>query len=64
MKPASRVRVLAIEHEPGAGPEMFGLWLSDLGVQVDVCRPYAGDVLPERIERGALDGAGRLHGRV
>jgi GMP synthase-like glutamine amidotransferase len=46
--------VLAIEHEPGAGPEMFGLWLSDLGVQIDVCRPYAGDVLPERIEQGGL----------
>jgi len=47
-------RVLVVEHEPDAGPEMFGEWLAAAGVVVEVCRPYAGDELPERVEQGGL----------
>jgi len=47
-------RVLVVEHEPDAGPEMFGEWLRAAGVTVDVCRPYAGDDLPERVDHGGL----------
>ncbi len=46
--------VLVVEHEPDAGPEMFGEWLAAAGVAVDVCRPYAGDELPERVDHGGL----------
>jgi len=51
---ASRNRVLVVEHEPDAGPEMFGEWLASAGVAVDVCRPYAGEALPERVDHGGL----------
>ena len=43
---AARDRVLVVEHEQGAGPEMFGHWLEACGIAVEVCRPYAGDPLP------------------
>ena len=33
---------------------MLGVWLRACGVEVDVCRPYQGDVLPERIDEGGL----------
>lgn len=46
--------MLAVEHEQDAGPEMFGRWLRAAGVEVEICRPYAGDALPERIEHGGL----------
>ena len=51
---AARGPVLVVEHEHGAGPEMFGHWLGASGVAVEVCRPYAGDKLPARVERGGL----------
>ncbi len=47
-------RVLVVEHEPDAGPEMFGEWLAGAGVAVDICRPYAGDEIPERVDHGGL----------
>lgn len=50
----SAPRVLAVEHEQDAGPEMFGQWLTAAGVRVDVCRPYAGEELPDHIEPGGL----------
>jgi GMP synthase-like glutamine amidotransferase len=50
----SSERVLVIEHEHDAGPEMFRQWLTAAGVTVEVCRPYAGDALPERVDHGGL----------
>jgi GMP synthase (glutamine-hydrolysing) len=47
-------RVLVVEHEPGAGPEMFRPWLASAGVDVDVCRPYAGDALPRSVGHDGL----------
>lgn len=46
--------VLVIEHEPAAGPSRVGRWLSDAGVVLDICRPYAGDAVPERVEADGL----------
>lgn len=42
-----RVRILAIEHERGTGPQRFGEWLSEAGAEVVVTRPYLGEVIPE-----------------
>ena len=47
-------RVLVVEHERDAGPEMFGRWLAQAGVEVDICRPYAGDKLPGGADHRAL----------
>ena len=41
-----RVRILAIEHERGTGPERFGDWLAEAGAEVVVTRPYLGEVIP------------------
>lgn len=41
-----RVRILAIEHERGTGPERFGQWLEEAGAEVVVTRPYLGEVIP------------------
>jgi len=51
---AARDRVLVVEHEEGAGPEMFGHWLNDSRIAIEVCRPYAGDPLPGRLDHGGL----------
>jgi len=51
---ADRDRLLVIEHESHAGPEMFGPWLAEAGVAVEICRPYAGDVIPDSVEDGGL----------
>ncbi|MEY8567957.1 type 1 glutamine amidotransferase [Brevibacterium linens] len=41
-----RVRILAIEHERGTGPQRFGEWLVEAGAEVVVTRPYLGEVIP------------------
>lgn len=40
------VRILAIEHERGTGPQRFGEWLVEAGAEVVVTRPYLGEVIP------------------
>ncbi|MGA3217371.1 MAG: type 1 glutamine amidotransferase [Acidimicrobiales bacterium] len=47
-------RVLVVENEPDAGPEMFQHWLSGAGLRVELWRPYAGHVLPSRLEGAGL----------
>lgn len=47
-------RVLVIEHEPTAGPGRVGQWLSAEGVVLEICRPYAGEAVPERLEADGL----------
>jgi len=39
-------RILVVEHEPQCPPAHVGTWLTDAGAELDVCRPWAGDVLP------------------
>jgi GMP synthase (glutamine-hydrolysing) len=61
--------LLVIEHEEQCPPGWLGEWLSAAGAQLDVSRPYAGDVLPDDLtghsgmlvlggEMGAHDDAG------
>ena len=61
-------RILVVEHEATCPPALLGQWLEDAGATLDVCRPYAGDVLPDSLEghdgllvlggsMGAYDGA-------
>lgn len=40
------VRILAIEHERGTGPQRFGQWLEEAGAEVAVTRPYLGEQIP------------------
>ncbi len=50
-----RPRVLVVQHESSTGPGWFGRWLTEAGVQLDVCHPYAGDPLPH-LDRTQVDG--------
>lgn len=40
-------RVLVVEHDAQCPPALFGGWLEAAGAELDVCRPYAGDELPD-----------------
>jgi GMP synthase (glutamine-hydrolysing) len=51
---ADREHVLVVENEDGAGPEMFQQWLAAAGVAVELCRPYAGEPVPARLEHGGV----------
>lgn len=42
----SNVKILAIEHERGTGPERFGTWLTEAGAEVVVAKPYLGEAIP------------------
>lgn len=48
------LRVLVIENEPAAGPGKVGDWLMAEGIGLEICRPYAGDAIPEIIEADGL----------
>jgi GMP synthase (glutamine-hydrolysing) len=48
------LRVLVIENEPAAGPGKVGEWLIAEGIELNICRPYAGDVVPEYVEAEGL----------
>ena len=47
-------KVLVIEHQPAAGPGRVGQWLSAEGVVLEICRPYAGEAVPERVDADGL----------
>ncbi|GAA2113709.1 type 1 glutamine amidotransferase [Nocardioides bigeumensis] len=40
-------RILVVEHEADAPPALLGRWLEEAGAELVVCRPYAGDALPD-----------------
>ena len=50
-------RVLVVQHEASTGPGWFGRWLGELGLELDVRHPYAGDELPAL---DTLDASGLL----
>ena len=50
----TRPRVLAIEHESGVPIAHVGDWLDAAGCEVVLCRPHAGDALPEVTTYDAL----------
>jgi GMP synthase (glutamine-hydrolysing) len=43
--------VLVVEHEAQCPPGWMGEWLTELGADLDVRRPYAGDALPHDLGR-------------
>ncbi len=47
-------KVLVVEHEADAPPALLGRWLEEAGAQLEVCRPYAGDSLPDPTAYDAL----------
>lgn len=42
-----RPLLLVVEHEPQCPPAHFGTWLVEAGAELEVCRPWAGDELPD-----------------
>ena len=40
-------RILVVEHEESCPPHLVGRWLEEAGCTLSVCRPYAGDLLPD-----------------
>lgn len=49
-----RPTVLVVEHDAECPPARVGTWLAEEGCDLDVCRPYAGDPLPELAAYDAL----------
>ncbi|GAA2143790.1 type 1 glutamine amidotransferase [Nocardioides koreensis] len=43
----SGASVLVVEHEDKCPPALVGDWLVEAGCALEVCRPYAGDALPD-----------------
>ena len=43
----SEATILVVEHEDKCPPALVGDWLLEAGCALEVCRPYAGDALPE-----------------
>lgn len=50
-----RPTVLVVEHDAECPPALVGTWLAEEGCDLDVRRPYAGDVLPTLPELTAYD---------
>jgi GMP synthase (glutamine-hydrolysing) len=44
---SDRPLLLVVEHEPQCPPAHFGTWLTEAGADLEVCRPWAGDELPD-----------------
>lgn len=40
-------RVLVVEHQATCPPALFGEWLAEAGARLEVCRPWAGEALPD-----------------
>ncbi|WP_104107822.1 type 1 glutamine amidotransferase [Nocardioides sp. 616] len=40
-------RVLVVEHHAECPPALLGEWLAEAGCELELCRPWAGDALPE-----------------
>lgn len=49
-----RPAVLVVEHESECPPALLGQWLEEAGCALHVCRPYAGDTLPDLASYDAL----------
>jgi GMP synthase-like glutamine amidotransferase len=43
-------RILVIEHDPADPLLRLGEWLTETGVELIVCRPYAGDEIPSTLD--------------
>ena len=44
---SDRPLLLVVEHEPQCPAAHFGTWLVEAGAALEVCRPWAGDELPD-----------------
>jgi GMP synthase (glutamine-hydrolysing) len=47
--------VLVIEHQADCGIDRLGEWLGELGIHLEVRRPYLGDAVPERVSDAGAD---------
>lgn len=46
--------VLVVQHEDECPPALLGRWLTEAGCTLEVCRPYAGDALPDHTSYDAV----------
>ena len=46
--------MLVVQHEDTCPPDRLGAWLAAEGVELQVCRPYLGDVVPAALEQDGL----------
>lgn len=46
--------VLVLQHEDGCPVDRLGGWLAEQGVELVLCRPYAGDPVPARVPTDGL----------
>lgn len=53
--------MLGVQHETGCSADQLVPWLSEVGVELDVCRPYIGDQVPDGV---AADGLVVLGGHM
>lgn len=57
--------VLVVEHQASCPPALFGEWLVEAGAELEVCRPWAGDALPDLVSRDSgYDGVLVLGGEM
>jgi GMP synthase (glutamine-hydrolysing) len=47
-------RTLVVEHQASCPSALVGTWLEEVGAVLDVCRPWAGDALPDLASYDAL----------
>jgi GMP synthase (glutamine-hydrolysing) len=58
-------RVLVVEHQSSCPPALFGEWLAEAGAELEMCRPWAGDDLPDLASRArGYDGVLVLGGEM
>jgi GMP synthase (glutamine-hydrolysing) len=59
-----RPRILVVEHQASCPPALMGDWLQGAGCALEVCRPWAGDALPDSAGLSAYDGLLVLGGEM
>jgi GMP synthase (glutamine-hydrolysing) len=57
-------RILVVEHQASCPPALVGEWLVEAGCVLDVCRPWAGDALPDAPGLTSYDGMLVLGGEM
>lgn len=43
----SKPRIVVVEHQDSCPPALFGEWMTAAGAEVEICRPYRGEEIPD-----------------
>jgi GMP synthase (glutamine-hydrolysing) len=60
----ARPHILVVEHQASCPPALVGEWLQDAGCTLEVCRPWAGDLLTDAAGLSSYDGLLVLGGEM